>query len=130
MTAFPAARYSNIFDGMNVANSGTSRSGTRQMSAAASRAGTSSCGTPGRRVTFRRPRLGDLPLQPRLVRALADEREVDRVGGQPGGGVGDPGQALGDAVGAQVEHEAVTRRRAQGGPHRGIGSRGGIEPAR
>ena len=50
-TGLPAARHSNIFDGMNAENSGTSRSGTRQMSAAASSAGTCPDGTPGSKVT-------------------------------------------------------------------------------
>ncbi len=54
-TALPAARYSNILDGMNVANSGTLRSGTRQMSAAASSAGISALGTPGSSATLRSP---------------------------------------------------------------------------
>ncbi len=55
ITALPAARYSNILDGMNVANSGTSRSGTRQMSAAASSPGISALGTPGSSTTLRSP---------------------------------------------------------------------------
>ena len=91
ITGLAAARYSNIFDGMNVANSGTSRSGTRQMSAAASSAGTSLVRHAGARVTLRRPSSATRCCSRCLSEPVPDEREPDRLAGQQRGGVGDAG---------------------------------------
>ena len=121
MTALPAARYSNILDGMNVRE----QRHVPQRDQADVRRG-QQCGDlpvrhPGQQGHVPQAQVADAPLQPGLVGALADEREVHGVRGQPGRGLGDSGQPLGDAVRAEVEHQAVTRAGAQAGAHRGIG---------
>ena len=59
-------------------NSGTSRSGTRQMSAAANSAGTCSCGRLGSRVTLRSPVFGD-PVLPVCLSAPSPTN-ANRIG--------------------------------------------------
>ena len=76
------------------------------------------------------PKLGDPAQQPGFVCPLADEREMDRLTGQPGGSVGDTGQPVRDPVRPHIQHQAVTSARSEAIPHLRVGRDAGSEPVK
>ena len=121
--ALPAASYSKIFDGMNVVNSGMSRSVTRQMSAEASTSDTSSRGTVPAVVTLVRPSSG--PWSTTLSRQRPRRRsEVNVVRGHECGSIHNRRRAPARSRERRCTGQVLCR------PHRRVGRHSSTGPAR
>ncbi len=79
MTALPAARYSNILDGMNVREQRHVPQRDQAHVRGGQQRGDLPVRHPGQQGHVPQAQVADPAFQPGLVGALADEREADRV---------------------------------------------------